>query len=301
MCLGDPQQSFKHGLGCISTEEQCSDMDDDDEDTDTDCDDSCLPPSSFADGGAMSKPSSDLIHTFAPGQWLTDASVSHLEAKKLPVNILVLDAPTAYWLTMQKRQSRIRKMTKPLKIEQRELVLCPLNNSRERGHADGGSHWALLVWIRRKPAETTTPTNSLPQEHDSDVTSLGRFILYDSGGSSNMCQAQADRLAMRLAGQRVKVTLGECARQTNGHDCGMYITMFSEIILESAMQDMSESYAAREIQMIGRVPEWEKRLGSLTPSEVTERRADIFRQLQGAVADEDASFAPRREIEVSSQ
>lgn len=122
---------------------------------------------------------------------------------------------------------------------------------------------------------------------------MGRFIYYDSGRFRGVCQAQADRLASKLAGRRVRTTLGENARQNNCYDCGMYVLMFSEIIINSFMECGSEPSAGTETKVRRGAPAWEKHLSSVTPADVTERRAALFRWLAVAVVGEDRPSAAR--------
>jgi len=198
---------------------------------------------------------------------------------------------------MQPSQSVIREMLGPLNISEKKLVLCPLNNCRDRDQANGGTHWGLLVWDRRGVGGTANQEHELTQE-----SLVGRFIYYDSGFFRGSCQVQADRLASKLAGQRVRTTLGQSARQDNFYDCGMYVILFSEIIIDSFLKDDQNHTDphSHPVQLCGKaaaslapVPVWEKHLRSLKPANVTQRRAELFQQLRMAAVSDDIPSVAR--------
>jgi sentrin-specific protease 8 len=199
---------------------------------------------------------------------------------KLPDDILLIDAATTFWLAMQSRQNAVREMLAPLKVEERKLVLCPLNDSRDTGCADGGSHWGLLVWDRRAIGAQTISdplgdSPALPAKSTVEDSLVGRFLYYDSGGFLRSdCQLQANRLASKLAGRAVRAIAGTCPKQTNYYDCGMYVLMFSKIIVCSFLQD--------DTTKPGRTALWEKQLMELTPADVTAHRAAFFHFLKTA-------------------
>lgn len=147
----------------------------------------------------------------------------------------------------------------------------------QEGVADGGTHWGLLVWDRREltSALTGMQANSIS---DSTTTSTGRFVYYDSGFFRSSCQLQADRLASKLVGQRVRTILGESARQDNFYDCGMYVLMFSELIIDSFLKQCRDESASSDAFIC--TPAWEKSIRSLKPADVTRRRAAIFSWLR---------------------
>jgi len=230
-------------------------------------------------------PSSDLARTFEPSRWLNDASIAFIYSvhaagdlglppedsrhfpqggsQVLPECVLLLDPATTFWLMMEEDPNDLEEARRALKLHQRDLILCPINDSRDRGHADTGTHWSLLVCWRRGS--------------HSDCLS---FAYYDSLAShkrSGNGFQRAEALASRIADEsEVYVSAGACARQTNGWDCGVYVLLFSEIIVNSFVRMSCESLSAVEKTM------WEARLLAITPRQVSDRRRRYCRKCMAA-------------------
>jgi len=242
-------------------------------------------------------PPPGLQETFAPYRWLTDASIAFAysqlsapssaacnteasrlrdlllgksaigcsEASRLRELVLLMDPATAFWLTLQKDPKDTDEATRELKLRERRLVLCPVNDSRDGAHADTGTHWGLLVW-----------------ERQSGEDALGRFTYYDSGFYRGDCHQQASALASRLAGREAHVTAGACAKQMNSFDCGMYVLVFSEIIVAAFLEECG--YGVHAGRGFLSPPIWEQQLNLVTPKEVADRRASYLRALRSASA-----------------
>jgi len=183
---------------------------------------------------------------------------------ELPEDVLLVDAATSFWITMQTNPRFVRDMIAPLDIQKRQLVLCPLNDNRDTVRADGGTHWGLLVWDRR------------------GVTELcgGEFIYYDSGLFGSGCVSQADKLASSLCGSEVRCRRGSCARQENFYDCGMYVLLFSEIIVDTFLKEKAEAWSQEgTAEQFPSSRHWERRLEALKPADVSSRRVSIYRWL----------------------
>jgi len=227
-------------------------------------------------------PPAGLAKTFKQRRWLTDASISFIYDHllqvpqsgdtvssldcfdELPEDVLLLDAATSFWITMQTNPCFVRDMIAPLDIQKRQLVLCPLNDNRDTVRADGGTHWGLLVWDRRG---VTEPCG-------------GEFIYYDSGLFGSECASQADKLASSLCGSEVRCRRGSCARQENFYDCGMYVLLFSEIIVDTFLKEKAEAKSQEgTAEQIPSSRPWERRLKALKPADVSSRRASIYRWL----------------------
>jgi len=255
--------------------------------------------------------SSGIAQTFAPEQWLNDASIacaySRLAAEGLPEMVLLMDPATAFWMIAQEDQEHIEEARGALKIEERELVLCPINDSCDRSQADTGTHWTLLVCWDQRALPGSAGANSTSE--DSEGRLLNGFIYYDSLGGLNSIDksklSQANALASRLAGRLVEVSMGTCAKQTNSFDCGVYVLVFSEIVAAAFLQarensdrqqqqlkseavstatkecfDPSQTYlpasAAPSKGYKRSAPVWEERLSAVTPTQVDEKRASYF-------------------------
>jgi len=233
-------------------------------------------------------PPPGLAETFRPKQWLTDASISFAyiqlaiagtgsswsKLAPLPEKVLLMDPATAFWLTLQEDSAHVEEAKSALKLQDRELVLCPVNDSRDGSRADAGTHWALLVcWDPGRGGGGAGGSRAARGRADSSrdaAGTFGRFSYYDSLGFGTVGSAnfkQARTLASRLAGKSVEVSVGSCAMQTNSFDCGVYVLLFSEVVASCFLEARDAGGAA------GAAPVWEDRLAALTPADAAERRA----------------------------
>lgn len=262
--------------------------------------------------------SPSLRTTFAPNRWLSDASISFAYARltednessgagKLPEELLLLDPATAFWLTVQREMKYVHEAVNALKLQERELVLCPISDARDGRRVDGGSHWGLLVWDRKNvydnPGSCDAPSgakdsgsrrpwgpfynkeNMRGGQEEAAGCGIGSFIYYDSlGYHTGVNLQQAKKLAERLAGRNTKVSLANCPRQTNFCDCGMYVVVNSELIAETFLEGLA---ARAQENCIGygnsvndckrtSAPPWAHLIARVTPVDVVNRRAFYY-------------------------
>eukprot|EP00927_Polykrikos_kofoidii_P043934 TRINITY_DN38033_c0_g1_i1.p1 TRINITY_DN38033_c0_g1~~TRINITY_DN38033_c0_g1_i1.p1 ORF type:complete len:730 (-),score=131.64 TRINITY_DN38033_c0_g1_i1:562-2751(-) len=265
----------------------------------------------------MPTPSSEIAQTFAPKRWLSDASIAFAyallavrrvpattasaattlvslvadDSGQLPEVVLLMDPATAFWLTAQDDPKHIEEARRALKLQDRQLMVCPINDSCDGSRADAGTHWALLVcWDQRGPSDGASDFHKNANSGAFEEIAASRafalfehYCCYDSLGFSSRYSpsvTQARALASRLAGTNVQVSVGSCAKQTNGFDCGVYVLLFSEIIVASFLDALARrpasvfSDASKLID--GRSPTkppiWQQQLSSVTPNDVVERR-----------------------------
>jgi len=221
-----------------------------------------------------------LAQTFKPGQWLSDASISYVysiliagelprfyrpaaglktEDVKFPDSILLIDPATAFWLALEDDPAEIEHAKAALNLDNRDILLCPITDNRNGSRADAGTHWSLLVCWRPRPHEPL------------------RFIHYDSldngAGFATPNRRRAEELARRLGG-RGEVTVGTCPRQMNNYDCGVYVLMVSQIIVEYSMNSSCDRHPIASMQTV-----WEELLGSITPEMAAWYRASNLERL----------------------
>lgn len=245
-------------------------------------------------------PPKELARTFSPYRWLSDASITFgysllaqgkLSSKKvegsktvdscgadagdrLPLAILLMDPDIAFWLTIRECAKDIKEALDGLKLQDRDLILCPINDNKDAGLADGGSHWSLLVGWRCSQNNVVDDNPNSSSQFD--------FIHYDSlsscirSGSSQ----QARALAMKLAGQSARVSVGSCAKQTNCFDCGVYVLVFSEMIMSSYLR----MRANNENRELGSPPWMEQQLIRVTPEEIQSHREWYYTTCRCAAA-----------------
>lgn len=215
-----------------------------------------------------------LQRTFAPAQWLTDQSIAYVYAllasqaevdstqdvgqdSKAATRILMMDPATAFWLGMENGAQHLDEARKGLKLEQRELVMCPINDSTVGDVADMGTHWSLLICYRYSQYSEFRCVC-----YDSLSTKLMRFE------GTSLSLLRAEQLASNLLGKPTKVELGDCAGQLNGFDCGIYVLLFSQLILN----------VAKAATLPG--PElWERHLLGVRRSDASDFRSSLYERL----------------------
>eukprot|EP00928_Gymnodinium_smaydae_P062169 TRINITY_DN4608_c0_g1_i1.p1 TRINITY_DN4608_c0_g1~~TRINITY_DN4608_c0_g1_i1.p1 ORF type:complete len:709 (-),score=131.05 TRINITY_DN4608_c0_g1_i1:142-2268(-) len=230
-------------------------------------------------------PPRDLASTFAPAQWLTDASIAFVYAllcagrlrplrpssiagdrsacdgvvvngnadgTELPEAVLLIDPATAFWLANERDAEHLAEARQALKLDEKDLILCPVNDNMNGSKADAGTHWSLLACHGR-------PANR-------------RFIHYDScSARAERAQslAQATALASHLAGERTAPTVSPCAQQDNSYDCGVYVLAFTHVILDVYLGLKGSAHEVRPQQ-------WETRVNAVTPREVAGLRSALY-------------------------
>lgn len=219
-------------------------------------------------------PPRDVLDTFAPYNWLSDASISFayawLEAsgsgvfrdlarsRRLPKSTLLMDPAMAFWLSLQADPATVREAVDSLKLQELDLVCCPINDSSQGEFADTGTHWTLLVCWRPKRGNEGRGANGY----------FSYFFYYDSldlRGLDEDSLRNARAIASHLAGRPVQLAAGPCAQQANFCDCGVYVLMFSEIITGLALDAAGSPPGAP--------PPWESRIAAVTRDEAASYRA----------------------------
>lgn len=216
----------------------------------------------------------NLAKTFMPGAWCSDASIAFAysqlaqgrgdaRSELLPRAILLMDPAMAFWLTSAKDSKDVQEQLEALELKDRELIICPINDSMAVGQADAGCHWSLLVaWAPKARAQR--PHRFCFAHYDS---------LSREGRSGSRSYRNAERLASRLAGTRVKVSMEPCSNQTNLYDCGIYAIMFTRIILHTVTEGHESSPFVPEGSAV-----WASRLTMITPRDATKCRARYFKK-----------------------
>jgi len=128
-------------------------------------------------------------------------------------------------------------------------IFLPINDSRDRERADGGSHWSLLL-----------------------VSLIdGVAFHYDSLGGANFYEAQkcADRLGKMLGTPFRFHQMEDCPQQENSSDCGVFVCILMRHLLikrllnANANEKVSMSMANKMIDSHGGRKEMLKIIESL--------------------------------------
>uniref|UniRef100_A0A0E0MIL4 WRKY domain-containing protein n=1 Tax=Oryza punctata TaxID=4537 RepID=A0A0E0MIL4_ORYPU len=103
-------------------------------------------------------------------------------------------------------------VAEPLRLASRRLLLLPVNDNPDVSHADGGSHWTLLVL-------------------DNSVSGA-RFVHHDSLPPTNLPAARRLAAVLRplLPASPIPLIEGPTPRQTNGYDCGVFVLAVAKAI-----------------------------------------------------------------------
>lgn len=219
---------------------------------------------------------------FDTGQWLSDASIARVYSElaagnhgniaetpqPLSEEILLMDPAVAFWL-MQQDSEDAQLAATDLKLREKQLVVCPVNDNANGGCADGGGHWTLLVaWRSGKEGNNN---------HNDGGLTFKNFRYYDSmctGKLSNRSHLNAQKLARILSGDSTYLLLqSKCAQQVNNYDCGVYVIAFSEIITSDFMKAKTDS---RSIENKEGDPSWADWVREILPSQVTTVRRYYF-------------------------
>eukprot|EP00404_Azadinium_spinosum_P052158 CAMPEP_0180753446 /NCGR_PEP_ID=MMETSP1038_2-20121128/32670_1 /TAXON_ID=632150 /ORGANISM="Azadinium spinosum, Strain 3D9" /LENGTH=209 /DNA_ID=CAMNT_0022787299 /DNA_START=58 /DNA_END=683 /DNA_ORIENTATION=+ len=189
----------------------------------------------------------DDVALFNEGQWLNDACITfffqHLLRKHGPAmdRVLLMDAESVFWLANEDDPEELADAAENLGLRGKDLILCPINDNADVTSA-GGSHWTLLVARAAKEVASGSALAPLEFEH------------YDSVSSAGANLATAQRVAKCLAELRCgtdaarasRVAQGTAARQANGCDCGVYVLLFAEAVLEAHLRGATGSAAVAE-------------------------------------------------------
>jgi len=218
------------------------------------------------------------VALFQDGNWLNDECITfffeHLASKHCAAaaRVLFLGAETAFWLLLEEDEEDLADAANGLEIREKDLILCPINDNTDRTRAGAGTHWSLLVARAVAPrTDHAAGSKGAPL-----VPSMG-WEYYDSmPGGSNFGIAQ--RLARKLvamrgpcggaassAGQAI-VTDVAAARQTNSCDCGVYVLLFAEAVLEAFLRGGGEAPA----------------VASISPADATSKRLEALAIIKAA-------------------
>lgn len=222
--------------------------------------------------------------TFAPREWLSDAAILWAYKRILTgaaENVAGLEADVrkaVYVIEPATVQSLKGDAQDAYTVaewadewKERALLLCPINDSRDTGRPNTGTHWTLLV--RWKPPGSDTLASF--SHYDSMGGLLGTPASIEPTWTQNFKEAR--KVANKIEGVAVEVKCGICAQQINGYDCGMYVLCFSKIIMQAFLD---QGLASR---MAGVIP-GEEGLHRVRPGQVQECRRQYFEFASGASA-----------------
>ncbi|KAG8093477.1 hypothetical protein GUJ93_ZPchr0012g22166 [Zizania palustris] len=144
---------------------------------------------------------------------------SSLPTKTDDGDLLLLPPSIPYLLSNLPDPASVVAVAEPLRLASHRLVLLPVNDNPDVSHAEGGTHWTLLVLDNTDPA------------------SGPRFVHHDSLPGANLPAARRLAAALRpllpaasAALNSVPLIEGPTPRQTNGYDCGVFVLAVARAI-----------------------------------------------------------------------
>ena len=155
---------------------------------------------------------SDLL-TLTNPEYITDNIISlFLEMLNEECSSVYSISPSVVQLMKLTEPSYLIEMFAGLELNQYEIVLCPVNDSRSSTSQLSGQHWSLLCYIRDQSTVFHIDSlNSFNAAETKLMTSKLSALVGKPLACKNLC----------------------CAQQDNGYDCGIYVIYFSREIVDS--------------------------------------------------------------------
>ncbi|KAK5988562.1 NEDD8-specific protease 2 [Cladobotryum mycophilum] len=175
--------------------------------------------------------------------WLTDNNIAFWEEyleheilPRYPQARIILLRPSMTFLLMKEPDMRHVRAALP-DFSKVTHAFLPINDNRNVGLAEGGSHWSLLL-----------------------VSVLdGVAFHYDSLGGANYAEANlATRKLAEVVGRSLRfVNLEDCPQQDNGSDCGVFVCLLmrhllvKRLLAAGAREKVSMSMAGKMVDSHG--------------------------------------------------
>ncbi|KAK9840308.1 hypothetical protein WJX74_007279 [Apatococcus lobatus] len=185
-------------------------------------------------------------------RWLNDQIISFCfeflqqEVVKNNYDVLLM-GPSIAFLLQSADEALAEVITQPLQLDQRQLILFPINNNPEVNVANGGSHWSLMTYERNRSVF-------------SHFTSM-------AGANDHPAQSLASRMKSLLRDPGATWCVATTPQQKNGDDCGVYTAAMAEEAVVMFLQ--RASLEQLEVTL-------EKKL---TPSAVTSWRLTLLHRI----------------------
>lgn len=128
-------------------------------------------------------------------------------------DILLVPPSITFWIKECPNLTSLKDFIEPLHLSRRKLILFPINDNDDVSLAEGGSHWSILAFERN----------------------ANTFVHHDSsGGCSNSGHARMVYIAVSsfVDSSATYVESPNTPKQTNGYDCGLYVTAIAKTICD---------------------------------------------------------------------
>ncbi|EGC36604.1 hypothetical protein DICPUDRAFT_87334 [Dictyostelium purpureum] len=208
-------------------------------------------------------------------QWLNDSIISFKieflkdklleknENKQLEKEILLLSPSIIFLCSFVDSEQEVLAILSQLKLESRELIFIPLNNNRNPEIIGGGSHWSLMVFVKK----------------------LNQFLYYDSMNRSNSQDAlfviSKFKFLLTNSNKNLKeyINFQATPQQINSHDCGLYgLGMMEELL--NIIIDKKEKHPDLDYSDILLSPSTKEIIFNIiTPNYIKDKRTEILNQV----------------------
>ncbi|KAF5184616.1 Sentrin-specific protease [Thalictrum thalictroides] len=140
-------------------------------------------------------------------------------------DILLVPPSISFWIGNCPDLESLKDFVEPLKFPDKKMVIFTVNDNEDVSMAEGGCHWSLLAYERKKNV----------------------FVHHDSLAGSNRWHAKRlYKVVVRFMGisaTEVDAPFIDCTtspQQINGYDCGLYVTAIAKVICEWYVTGRSE-------------------------------------------------------------
>lgn len=166
-------------------------------------------------------------------QWINDSLIefwyeylTHNLFKEYSNQLLCLSPSLTQLIKMTDSMDEIQAILQPLEIQQRKLILIPMNDNLSYDY--GGSHWSLLVFI------------------NDDGDDQSRLEYYDS---ANQEQHKEMMINIKIIGSKLSQLLScdpdihfkQCHPQEDGYNCGIHLICNSHAICQKYLNNDQRS------------------------------------------------------------
>ena len=150
-------------------------------------------------------------------EWLDDKIIEFyleylrlIKFKRFSKYIQIIGPCVAHLIkTMDSKDDAISAMLDPLKIDERRVVLIPVNNAETS--SSSGTHWSLMVYVPRQ--KTFYHLDTLRKMNDDAANQI------------------AHRVAETLGEPGYDLYAYNGTQQGNAHDCGVYVLVNAELAI----------------------------------------------------------------------
>ena len=131
--------------------------------------------------------------------------------------ITIVEPAIVQFLKTESDKEVISNQIKELKLKESDWVMYPVNNNDDPDDGNGGTHWSLLVY--RKKDNKYLHFDPIPMMNRNHGVKLMLSLL--------------DCESIGRDGYGPQILEMRCKKQENGYDCGPYVMMYLETIIDN--------------------------------------------------------------------